>query len=247
MIISDLLKMQDATTRAFQTIVQALSLLLSRTERVTRIQKGQRRVIIRDVLVAAPWWSGDASAASFAVSERKLRQVVAEELLRSLRFHSIKARYDTVNEAHEKTFQWIFQKQESHQRWSDFSKWLREDNGIYWINGKAASGKSTLMKYIMQDPRTVQLLQLWSAKFPQPERLCIANFFFWSSGTEEQSSQSGLLRSILYEILCQHPRLLPILFPGEWSSSYSRHLQADFSAEFMTWDLDTVSVALSAE
>jgi putative ribosome biogenesis GTPase RsgA len=35
-----------------------------------------------------------------------------------------------------------------------FADWLENDGGIYWIAGKAGSGKSTLMKYLW--PRAYQ-------------------------------------------------------------------------------------------
>lgn len=39
-------------------------------------------------------------------------------------------------------------------RWNDFVAWLEEGDGLYWIAGKAGSGKSTLMKYIASHPST---------------------------------------------------------------------------------------------
>jgi hypothetical protein len=108
-------------------------------------------------------------------------------------------RYDRIEDAFAKTFDWIFQKPNPcTQPWSDFSKWLSHGNGIYWINGKAGSGKSTLMRYIYEDPRTPASLQHWVG----PSRtLLVVGFFFWKSGVPEQASQLGLLRSLLYAIL----------------------------------------------
>ena len=50
------------------------------------------------------------------------------------------ARYEDVEEAHKDIFRWIF----GGGGCTDFAKFLVEDQGVYWISGKAASGKSSL-------------------------------------------------------------------------------------------------------
>jgi hypothetical protein len=42
--------------------------------------------------------------------------------------------------------------------------WLAEGNGIFHISGKLGSGKSTLMKYLCDSDRTVNLLKQWAGK-----------------------------------------------------------------------------------
>lgn len=37
-----------------------------------------------------------------------------------------------------------------------FVPWLRSDSKLFWISGKPASGKSTLMKYIISNPKTLK-------------------------------------------------------------------------------------------
>jgi hypothetical protein len=86
-----------------------------------------------------------------------------------------------------------------------FVDWL--DNpygqGIYWIHGKAGSGKSTLMKFLADHDETRTRLKPWS----RGKSLVIAKFFFWHAGTSLQKSQEGLLRSLIFEILRQSPKL----------------------------------------
>lgn len=62
------------------------------------------------------------------------------------------------------------------------------------------------------DPRTRNELQVWASG----KELVFASFFFWNAGTNMQKSQEGLLRTIMYEILRQHPTLIPMLFPDHW-------------------------------
>lgn len=78
-------------------------------------------------------------------------------LMRWLQFRMMHVRHDEVHKAHKKTFRWIFQErrdQKQERQWSDLVEWLESFSSCYWINGKAGSGKSTLMKYIVDHPRT---------------------------------------------------------------------------------------------
>jgi hypothetical protein len=137
-------------------------------------------------------------------------------ILQHLGFPSRYDRYENVTEAHVKTFNWIFEESTSKERaWSGFTEWLKGEDSIYWIHGKAGSGKSTLMKYICEDSRTPKLLAQWGGT---DKYVLMVAFFFWVSGTPDQSSQIGLLRSLLYDILSQRRNLIPFVFPDEWTS-----------------------------
>lgn len=115
------------------------------------------------------------------------------------------------------TFQWLFDDAHSSAPWTSFVHWLRNCSGIYWINGKAASGKSTLMRFICSHNTTRELLQQLSASLP----LVMAKFYFWNSGTIEQRSQHGLLRALLAEILGHFTDILPVCFPTRWAKIYN--------------------------
>ncbi|KAL5314388.1 hypothetical protein ACEPPN_018814 [Leptodophora sp. 'Broadleaf-Isolate-01'] len=143
-------------------------------------------------------------------SEAQFKQAI----LQSLRFPSMSSRFLEIAPAHAKTFDWVFRGPRSEESlWSNFGEWLRNGSGIYWINGKAGSGKSTLMRYICQDPRTLDFLSSWGG---QPGKPTIVGFFFCNIGTPEQSSQLGLLRSLLHEILSRKPECIPSVFPERW-------------------------------
>lgn len=133
--------------------------------------------------------------------EMQRKQQAENRILDSFSFPSIAARYIQVTKAHASTFNWIFKEEPSKSQPSDsFTRWLEFGDGIYWINGKAGSGKSTLMKFLYDHEQTRKLLTSWAS----PIKLDLANFFFWNSGTTDQKSQSGLLRSLLHEILSKH-------------------------------------------
>ncbi|KAK8090418.1 hypothetical protein PG997_005379 [Apiospora hydei] len=67
--------------------------------------------------------------------------------------------------------------------WHNLVAWLRHGDGIYWINGKLGSGKSTLMKYVYEHSKTRDELKSWAKGHP----LEISGFFFWDRGDEDQS------------------------------------------------------------
>ena len=122
-----------------------------------------------------------------------------ERILDSLYFPELKVRQESIKEAHRQTFEWIFHDSDhgTDQQWYNFVKWLREDQTTYWINGKAGSGKSTLMNTIDQDKRTTAALKVWAGT----RQLITPTFFFWNSGTELQKTTVGLLRSLLFQII----------------------------------------------
>ena len=86
-----------------------------------------------------------------------------------------------------------------------FTDWLKGGEKIYWICGKAGSGKSTLMNFICgQSERTELLLGEWSCG---RDVIC-PKFFFWQKGRENlRKGVPGLLRSLLYQISSTRPDL----------------------------------------
>jgi hypothetical protein len=154
-------------------------------------------------------------------------------LLKALYFSNIRSRIRKVEKSHEDTFTWIFKDSSVDRKGRPvrFAKWLRNENGVFWIQGKPGSGKSTLMKYLCGAKETNQHLASWAAK----KRLVIASFFFWNSGTQLQKSQEGLFRSLLYEMLCKAPELIPIAREAAAASDDDPgELVAD------SWDLETL-------
>ncbi|KAH0841320.1 hypothetical protein FOPE_06491 [Fonsecaea pedrosoi] len=121
-----------------------------------------------------------------------------ESFMESLYFLEINQRQDTIEDAHSKTFEWVFDGT-AHTKclWDNFMLWTKDDNPIYWILGKARLGKSTLMNFVVQDERT---REAFTRKFTGQQPLIIT-FFFWEAGIDLQKSQVGLLRSIIWQML----------------------------------------------
>lgn len=152
-------------------------------------------------------------------------ECAVSSIIASLTFPGMNERYGQVLDAHANTYSWIFEpKTTSDQPWDSFTSWLEQEHGapIYWVSGKAASGKSTLMRYILENQwKLCNSLDTWTQSRP----LMIPNFFFWSTGTAMQKSQNGLFRSLLHQIFSQDPNLVQEVLPDLVRStlSFTRH------------------------
>ena len=136
-------------------------------------------------------------------------------ILESLHYQRMEAREEKIIDAHAQTFEWIFDPHVSSIRPpcnDDFVEWLANGNDIFWIAGKAGSGKSTLMKYLSHHKSARSALQQWADE----KELITAAFYFWHAGTELQKSQEGLLQSLLHSILSQCPDIMPQVLRKRW-------------------------------
>lgn len=153
------------------------------------------------------------------------QHIIAQQfILQSLAFNTMRSRFENIDEAYSKSFEWIFadhsataaESIESPHKVS-FVEWLRDGNGIFHIAGKLGSGKSTLMKFLCENKSTKKVLNDWA----KSKKLVVATFFFWRAGEENQKSLGGLRRSILFDTLGQRPDLIPALFPQQWEKVLS--------------------------
>ena len=145
------------------------------------------------------------------------------KILRTLHYDQLRDREFDITDAHTKTFQWVFGAHSSFR----FREWLREKSGIYWITGKAGSGKSTLMKFLTEHHVTKQILLEWSND-GEGRGLVIAKHFFWSPGTPVQKSQEGLFRALLFQILDQRPEAVEAVC--------AERLNARYADSFGSWN-----------
>ncbi|XXG97497.1 Coproporphyrinogen-III oxidase [Hypoxylon texense] len=127
-----------------------------------------------------------------------------QTIIGQLRFDSIYDRYTTLRRAHDRTLTWLLDVNGQRSP-AAFSDWCKSESDTFWVTGKPGSGKSTLMKFLCEDPRTTELLESWAS----PRRLVTANYFFWNMAKNKlQKSQEGLLRSLIYQILRQCPEFI---------------------------------------
>lgn len=150
-----------------------------------------------------------------------------DHLLASLKFPEMNARANQIESKHSGTFSWVFNAESGRQHC--FPGWLESTGDLYWIVGKPASGKSTLIKYLVTAPETQQALERW-----HPETKLLSHAF-WSPGSPMQKDIRGLLASLLHQLfvnsktlalrlLRNDQNLLRKDFISDWSTCELKHL-----------------------
>ncbi|KAF4872946.1 hypothetical protein CGCSCA1_v007956 [Colletotrichum siamense] len=103
---------------------------------------------------------------------------------------------DADDKIKELKYGWKGEKAMNKQESANLLGWLQGDSrDLYWISGKPGSGKSTLMKFLVNDKRTKVALRSWRS---QPE---IISHFLWKPGTRLQNDLNGMLCSLLHQTL----------------------------------------------
>jgi hypothetical protein len=205
-VLTHLLKIQEDcqyqglnTTRTQDTIEALSNSIQNRTEDAFQTIQGLNTACLDEIR---------------ALRNEKIRseKVISREveILEWLDFRQILWRYYAIDRAYKDTYEWIFHPPSEQNRWSDFVAYLQSDTiDPYFINGKAGSGKSTLMKFLQTHETTRVLLERWAGS----KKLAVSHFYFWNLGTPLQKTHTGLLRALLHDILKQYPELIPAVFP----------------------------------
>jgi Cdc6-like AAA superfamily ATPase len=117
--------------------------------------------------------------------------------MEALAFRRMEFREMAIEHAYATTCQWIFE-EEAFLRWRD--PVFRDTNrGLFWIRGKPGSGKSTLMKFVLEHIRR------------EPSACTIASFFFNARGEALERTTEGCYRTLLHQLFEQVPRLLKLV------------------------------------
>ncbi|KAK7984543.1 hypothetical protein PG989_011945 [Apiospora arundinis] len=174
-------------------------------------------------------------------------------LLQSLKFDRMNERRNLVSSSHPRTFTWMLRDgserdgtqspdesldDESYYNWHNydlelsyathswdsFSDWLRSTDTVYWISGKPGSGKTTLIKYLLDQPRLQEYLNLW--------RPCtrVISHFFWRPGTSMQQSIRGFLCSLLYQLLLEDDGIVNQVLT-KYDRNSTKDTETDWSGE----------------
>lgn len=113
--------------------------------------------------------------------------------------------------AHDGTCDWIVANHPTETAdQPQFMPWTRNDESLFWISGKAASGKSTLMKYIYHDDTVHAALEEWA----HGRKLLKAGYFFIERAGDLAKCREGMLRSLLHQILKEQRHLIAVAFPS---------------------------------
>ncbi|KAF4556720.1 Hypothetical protein D9617_1g085990 [Elsinoe fawcettii] len=139
-------------------------------------------------------------------------RALQQRVLASLHFPAIDHRRESVSEAHQQTFRWVFDESGQQRKWDSLVDWLKdhERHDTFWISGKPGSGKSTLMSYIRTHSRFMELLEKCAGP---SKKFVVLDFYFWLAGPSSlQRSIVGLLRTLLYRLLDFDPALAGAAF-----------------------------------
>jgi hypothetical protein len=114
---------------------------------------------------------------------KAVNTVAQRRILAWLAFGGMHARFDAIHPAHPKTFEWLFEdtttsttstdeeEDEYDLSWARerFVDWLASGNDIFHFAGPPGSGKSTLIKFLCDHPRTQEELTKWAGMFPSQD------------------------------------------------------------------------------
>ncbi|RDW57688.1 hypothetical protein BP5796_12489 [Coleophoma crateriformis] len=131
-----------------------------------------------------------------ALSETQLTIVCKPAYTDSLWFPEMNERQRQVEEVPSESYSWIFD-DENYRNWKD------DGYGLLAIRGKPGTGKSTLLKKIYS-----------SFKKDNTEVITLA-FFFHRRGILLQKNQTGMFRTLLYQLFTQAP-----FVAGEFGTIY---------------------------
>jgi hypothetical protein len=142
--------------------------------------------------------------------------------LDNLSFPDMFARHRNINPPSTGTYEWIFNQdagkdEKERADLGKFKRWLCSDEPYFWINGKAGSGKSSLMSFVESDKRTEEALKSWAG----PRELHTFSFFSWRPGSDLQRSTTGLLQTLLYQLVRKKPVITGALLSADLTLVHS--------------------------
>ncbi|KAH7236531.1 hypothetical protein BKA59DRAFT_534138 [Fusarium tricinctum] len=123
-----------------------------------------------------------------------------------------------------------FAEKNDHSAFECFPGWLKSDSNLFWISGKPASGKSSLMKFLALNQQTIDNLNNWHSD------VRILTHFFWKPGQLLQRNVQGMALSLLYQVLDDEPDLSRKLWETQHFIRHKRYPS--------DWCLDELSEAL---
>ncbi|KAH6956216.1 hypothetical protein DER45DRAFT_566346 [Fusarium avenaceum] len=111
-----------------------------------------------------------------------------------------------------------------------FPSWLESNANLFWVSGKPASGKSSLMKFLAFNQQTIDHLNKCQSD------VRILTHFFWKPGQPLERSVQGMALSLLYQVLDDQPDLSQRLWETQ---TFIRHKR-----NCLDWSLNEISETL---
>ncbi|KAK4945993.1 hypothetical protein LTR10_014795 [Elasticomyces elasticus] len=157
---------------------------------------------------------------------RRIEDVQGEfysRCLNSFRVRQMSDRVLQIKNAHRETLKWLYE-----EDGPGLIQWLMSGSGIFWIQGKAGSGKSTAMKFLLENYQTLTLLN----QSLEPGSWLLMGSFFTDRAERIQASWEGILHDMIYQLLEHCPVLMNIAY-----SAFLKRKQDN-------WDTDSLEKLL---
>lgn len=135
-------------------------------------------------------------------------------------------RLDQILEVHAETLGWMYDEQGP-----GIAPWLRSGSGVFWIQGKPGSGKSTAMKFLLQDERTRALLNMGAGGV----RFDVIGCFFTD---RVQASWNGILHSMVYQLISHNRDAAHVVLPF-WREATKQRIKGK-----SLWSVDAIENVL---
>lgn len=148
-----------------------------------------------------------------------------KECLESLEFTELHRRRNHVTTAESGTTQWLWT-HPSYQAWE-------QEGGILWIRGKPGSGKSVLAKTIQKHYSKISA--------GKDSQLIVGDWFYSARGGLTGMMHQYMLRSLLFEILCQNRYLFAY---AQAAYRSARKLQLDLGEPGTPWGTKSLENAM---
>ncbi|KAI8634401.1 hypothetical protein F5Y19DRAFT_210212 [Xylariaceae sp. FL1651] len=125
-----------------------------------------------------------------------------EECLRCLYFDGLDSREESITPPLPQTFSWIWD-----EKSCAFPTWLEHGRGLYLIQGRASSGKSTLVKHIANTAHE-------NVRLVADRRVVVLAYYIDSKNPNLLASTlEGIIRALLWKILHQDTRFFEFILP----------------------------------
>ncbi|KAK8143430.1 hypothetical protein G3M48_007254 [Beauveria asiatica] len=117
-----------------------------------------------------------------------------KECMRALWFSGMDNRSAAIGPATQGTCTWVLKE-------SSYKQWSFANRGLLWIKGHPGVGKSTLIKFMLEEIKRTRYLDKMSS--------IVVSFFFNRRATDDlEKTRLGFYRSVLHQLLGQCPEAL---------------------------------------
>ena len=154
-------------------------------------------------------------------------------------------REEQVEPAHGHTLNWLLTTGTGPDS-PRFLEWCSKQWGVFWIQGRPGSGKSTAMKFLLHHPRVVESLDTGA----EVASWKLAGVFFTDRLGSIERSWKAVLASMLYQLVSEDPLLSRVIVPlgkrGKSKNVETLQLNEMMMTEevLYEWDITTLQKAL---